>query len=186
MGLGLAMVYGLMKQHGGWIHIDSSVGEGTSVELLFPHAEPPDAGASAGSGVGARGGSERILIAEDDDSIRTALTRVLRRNGYTVRTASDGVEALMTLRVWPEADLVITDVAMPNLSGPALARAAEEEGIDVAILYTSGEGSEQVRRSEGLPVRSVFLPKPWTVSDLLDRVRVALERHRNRDARPLR
>jgi two-component system, cell cycle sensor histidine kinase and response regulator CckA len=186
MGLGLAMVYGLMKQHGGWIRIDSTVGSGTSVELLFPLAEPPEATASARERDGARGGSERILVAEDDESIRTALTRVLRRHGYTVRTASDGLEALMTVRVWPEADLVITDVAMPNLSGPALARAAEEEGIDVAFLYTSGEGSEQVRRTEGLPARSVFLPKPWTVSDLLGRVRMALDRHRNRDVRPPR
>ncbi len=183
-GLGLAMVYGLMKQHGGWIHFDSAVGMGTSVELLFPLADAPPPVSRDEVEKRARGGAERVLVAEDDEAIRTALTRVLRRHGYTVRTASDGIEALMTLRVWPEAELVITDVAMPKLSGPALARAAEGEGIDVAVLYTSGEGSEQVRRSEGLPARSVFLPKPWTVSDLLERIQVALDRHRNRDRAP--
>jgi two-component system, cell cycle sensor histidine kinase and response regulator CckA len=178
-GLGLAMVYGLMKQHGGWVRLESAPGEGTSADLLFPVAPPPgpDETPPAPDEDPATGGSERILVAEDDEAIRAALARVLKRHGYTVRTAADGVEALALLRLWPEADLVITDVAMPRLGGPGLARALEAENIRIPVLYSSGEGSEPVRKAEGLPPKSLFLHKPWTTSELLARVRLALARH---------
>jgi two-component system, cell cycle sensor histidine kinase and response regulator CckA len=199
IGLGLAMVYGLMKQHGGWIDITSTPAStpdpgsaspgasGTAVELLFPYAATPagsvDADLVSGGGAGTEGsragirsggGTERILVAEDDEATRDALTRVLRRAGYTVRATSDGAQALEMLRVWPECELVVTDVAMPELGGAALYRALRGEGILTPVLFTSGEASTEVRRAEGLPPRSVFLPKPWTVTDLLARVRRAL------------
>jgi len=184
-GLGLAMVYGLMKQHDGWIDLDSVPGRGTRVELLFPrseapaepHAEPLPVVAAGGSeGIMVAEDDEGIMVAEDDEGIRLVLARVLERHGYTVRTARDGAAALEMLRSWPECDLLITDLVMPRMSGVDLYRALRDEGMDLPVLLTSGEGSEQVRREEDLSATEAFLAKPWIVSDLLRRVREILDR----------
>ncbi|TVP47458.1 MAG: response regulator [Gemmatimonadales bacterium] len=169
-GLGLSMVYGLMKQHGGWIHIDRTPEGGARFDLLFPRTERPAGEAGEEPSAEFPRGSGCIVVAEDDAMTRAALARVLKRSGYTVRTASDGLEALAILQHWPEVDLLVTDIAMPRLGGVALGKVLEKQGLRVPILFTSGLGREHAEVAQGLPADALFLAKPWTVAEILARV----------------
>jgi two-component system, cell cycle sensor histidine kinase and response regulator CckA len=173
-GLGLSMVYGLMKQHDGWIHIDHAPEGGARFDLLFPLGERPAGDAAEEAPGEYPRGSGCIVVAEDDEMTRSALARVLKRSGYTVRTASDGLEALAILQHWPEVDLLITDIAMPRLGGVALGKVLRQQGLEVPILFTSGLGREHAEDAQGLPADAAFLPKPWTVAEILARVRQML------------
>jgi len=174
-GLGLSMVYGLMKQHDGWIRIDRAPEGGARFDLLFPVVErPAGEGAEEETPGDYLRGSGRILVAEDDEMTRSALSRILKRSGYTVRTASDGLEALAILQHWPEVDLLITDIAMPRLGGVALGKVLVQQGLNVPILFTSGLGREYAEAMQGLPADAAFLPKPWTVAETLAQVRQML------------
>ncbi len=176
-GLGLSMVYGLVKQHDGFIAIRSAPGAGTQVRLLFPrvHAEPA-ARPEAAAAPAAVGGTETILLAEDEELIRVAAKRILERHGYRVLLASDGREALETWRRHAEEiALVVTDVVMPGMGGRELIERLRAGGRDVAVLCTSGytnrDLSEGARLDDGVP----FMHKPWTAGDLLKRVRAVLD-----------
>jgi two-component system, cell cycle sensor histidine kinase and response regulator CckA len=173
-GLGLSMVYGLMKQHDGWIRIDRSPEGGARFDLLFPMTGRPAVQAPDDLPGEFPRGTGCILVAEDDEMTRSALARVLKRSGYTVRTASDGLEALAILQHWPEVDLLITDIAMPRLGGVALGKVLEQQGLRVPILFTSGLGREHAEAAQGLSPTAAFLPKPWTVAEILGRVRQVL------------
>ncbi len=182
-GLGMAMVYGLVKQHGGFINVDSEVGQGTAVRMYFPvdrSVDPIDVPAQHPSDV--RGGTEAILLVEDEEAIRRACQRVLQRFGYTVRVAADGQEALAVLRNQDIAiDLVITDVVMPKLGGRKLHEAARAAGLNVKFVFTSGYAARDMRDSVELDPMLPFLHKPWTVVDLLKRVREVLDHPENAD-----
>ncbi len=176
-GLGLAMVYGLMKQHEGWIDIESIPGAGTTVELLFPLASPePEERPAHGESVG-EGGGESILVVEDDETVRISIERSLRRSGYRVRSARDGAEALELLLLWPEAQLVLTDVRMPRMGGVELAGAMVDRGIELPVLFVTGMGGAEVRKVHGFPPGAEVLLKPWTTGELLARVRAVLDGH---------
>ncbi len=175
-GLGMAMVYGLVKQHGGFIHVYSEVGQGTTVRVYFPAMAGPDAGPARVTPPGIRGGSETILLVEDDASVRRAATRVLEKFGYTVLKAGDGYEALDILEKCPAPpDLIVSDVVMPRISGPHLLSKLREAGPVPRLLFTSGytarDVAERAQLDPGLP----FLAKPWTVTDLLRKVREVLD-----------
>ncbi|CAN5765256.1 hypothetical protein BH23GEM11_BH23GEM11_17860 [soil metagenome] len=173
-GLGLSMVYGLMKQHEGWIHIDHAPEGGARFDLLFPLTDRPAVQPAEEAPGEFPRGSGCILVAEDDEMTRSALVRVLKRSGYTVRTASDGLEALAILQHWPEVDLLITDIAMPRLGGIALGKVLRQQGLRVPILFTSGLGREHAEVAHGLAADAAFLPKPWTIAEILARVRMML------------
>ena len=177
-GLGLSMVHGLIRQHRGWVRLESEVGKGSVVELALPLAEagPSAAGAErAGRTSGAERlrGTETVLIADDEEALRKVAQRTLEHYGYTVLTAADGLEALAIVRREGERiRLVISDVSMPQLTGPDLYRALRAEGRNVPFLFTSGYDRPEVG---AVAAGARAMPKPWTIEELLVAVRAALD-----------
>jgi two-component system, cell cycle sensor histidine kinase and response regulator CckA len=175
-GLGLATIYGIVKQSGGYIWVSSAVGIGTSFEIYLPAvsgaieaSEPEEP-----SGAIARG-SETILLAEDDDAVRQFACQTLTTYGYRVLEARDGEEALALARQFGEAiDLLVTDIIMPGLTGPALAERLAIERPDTRVLFTSGY-ADSAAALQNFELRRSFLPKPFLPVDLLKRVRDVLD-----------
>jgi len=175
-GLGLATVYGMVKQHGGFVQIDSAPGAGTRLRIYFPVAEETTRRRASGSherldlGVG---GKETILVVEDQAQLRRATVYTLENAGYSVLAAADGMEALHLLRQHQTTiHLVFSDLMMGRLGGLGLYQSDRREGRQTPFLFTSGyAGREQEPLDPALP----FLPKPWTSADLLARVRQVLD-----------
>ncbi len=175
-GLGMAMVYGLVKQHDGYVGVTSEPGQGTTVRVYFPATLETAAESRAAEPAEVRGGHERILLVEDDASVRRAATRVLERFGYSVIAAEDGAEALTMVGMLDGApDLIISDIVMPRGSGPQLLRALREAGQPQRILFTSGYTARDAHDRAALDTDLPFLPKPWTITDLLRKVREVLD-----------
>ncbi|HEU5261857.1 MAG TPA: PAS domain S-box protein [Gemmatimonadales bacterium] len=180
-GLGLATVYGLVKQHGARIDLDSAPQMGTRFRIHFPVAAAHAVAARRRSGeLAVRGGTETILVAEDDDQLRRSAKRILEAAGYQVVTAADGQEALEVLRQQTTAiDLVVSDLVMPRLSGRALYDAVSRRaGAAPRFLFASGYPDPAGRGGAPLDPSLPFLHKPWTASDLLARVRDVLDGRR--------
>jgi PAS domain S-box-containing protein len=177
-GLGMAMVYGLTKQQGGWVNLYSAPGEGTSVHLHFPIAtpgaesRPPEPGATIAHPAGAE--PTTILLAEDDEPLRRASTTVLKRLGYRVLSAIDGQEALDLYRAQPDIDLVVTDVIMPRLGGWELLREIRRSNPDLPFLVVSGYAGGANAGAQLADPRVTYLEKPWTMVELAERVRRSL------------
>jgi PAS domain S-box-containing protein len=174
-GLGMPIVYGLVKEHSGFVRANSEVGMGTTVRIYLP-AAPAGAPRPSTPAVEPQGGSETILLVEDDEALRRSGTRVLTRYGYAVVTARDGREALEIIRsaVTPP-DLIVSDVVMPRGSGPELLRAVREAGITAKVLFTSGYPARDVHERTPLEPGVPFLAKPWTIQELVRRVREVLD-----------
>ena len=174
-GLGMAMVYGLMKQHLGYVLVNSTVGVGTEVRLYFPvSAHPVEATVVAARPVRPHE-RQTILVVEDQEAVRSAAMRGLTRFGYTVLTASDGEEGL---DVWHNhadtIDLVVSDIIMPRMGGLALYEAVSRERAGVRFLLTSGFTGEEAPQHTPATKALPFLPKPWTLHELLAAVRGVL------------
>ncbi len=180
-GLGMAMIYGLVKQHGGYVHVYSEVEQGTTVNVYFPAAS-----AEAGSAVDEvirledlRGRGETILLVEDEDGIRRATKRALEGRGYVVLLAENGEEALDVFRRHEqEIDLIVSDLVMPRLGGRQFYEALKREGKDPRILFTSGYSVDDVKAGTGFLRDVPFLHKPWTLTDLFIRVRQVIDHDR--------
>jgi len=168
-GLGLATVYGIVQQSHGDVTIDSTVGEGTTITVVLQGAggvEPADH-ASATTAVG---GSERILLVEDEAALRVGTSRVLAQNGYEVVVACDGVEALEMIEQMPvPIDLVVTDVMMPRMCGDELALKLGDQFPDLPVIFVSGYDSGNV------PLSGRVLDKPVMEVELLRAVREVLD-----------
>ncbi len=174
-GLGMPMVYGLVKDHEGFLEVYSEPGSGTTVQLYFPPAAAAPVVSEPERAGDLRGGSETILLVEDAEDVRRTATRVLEKHGYTVIGAADGQEALTIIRSGDvHADLIISDVVMPNTSGPQLVLALREAGLTPRLLLTSGYTAREVREQLRVDPKIPFLAKPWSVADLLGKVREAL------------
>ncbi len=175
-GLGLAMVYGVVMQSGGYIAIDSAPGRGTTFELLFPRHQPesaPEAEEPPPRDVPAR--SARILVVEDDSPLREAIGRVLVSGGYQVLSAHDGREALdLCAAAGPTIDLMVTDVVMPRMSGKELADRLTGLCPAMRILFVSGYPNQVLSEHGVIPEDLAFLSKPFTPTELLDKVREIL------------
>ncbi|MBI4542236.1 MAG: PAS domain S-box protein [Gemmatimonadetes bacterium] len=176
-GLGMAMVYGLVKQQGGYVHVYSEPGRGTTVKVYFQAESGVAPSRTTQETPVVKGGTERILVVEDELALRRAAERALEKHGYTVLVAADGQEALELLRMEKGAiDLVVTDVVMPRLGGSELVEALRLERVEVPVLLTSGYTAPHPRVAPGLPSGLPFLAKPWTIAELLAAVRSALDK----------
>ena len=177
-GLGMPMVYGLMKQHGGYVVVDSAPGCGTTVRLFFPAAPAAVREAPAparGRRAEAEGGGRTILVVEDEEALRRAARRILERAGYRILVAEDGAEALAILADHrDQVDLVFTDMIMPKLGGRGLYDRVQSEIGPVRFLVASGYAGRDVREDHGLPPQVPFINKPWTLEELVTRVREVL------------
>jgi len=173
-GLGLAMVYGLVKQHKGWVHVGSAPQMGTTVTVYLPVADEP-VRARPTPATPLPAGKETILLVEDEESLLRVGKRLLERHGYNVLTAADGMRALELVRRYPDdIDLLIADVVMPRLGGPELYREMTRGGRRLRVLFTSGyagRDTDSAPLDPGLP----FVQKPWTMSEFLRKVREALD-----------
>jgi CheY-like chemotaxis protein len=174
-GLGLAMVYGFLKQSGGHIKIYSEVGAGTTVKLYFPREV-----ASEDTLIGApsdeiKGGEETILVVEDDDEVREVAVSMLTELGYRVVKARDAASALVVVDSGIPIDLIFTDVMMPGtLRSPDLARKAKERLPNVAILFTSGYTQNAIVHGGRLDPGVELLAKPYTRETLARKIRHVL------------
>ena len=182
-GLGLATVYGIIKQHQGWIEVDSSVGAGTTFRLYFPTSHRA---AEATQGLTTekkiRGGAETILVVEDEEALRELVTEILELYGYRVVSAESGVAAL---RVWDkhreEIDLLLTDMVMPEgISGRDLAERLTLMDPKLKVIYTSGYSPGMAGKDLALLEDCNFLPKPYPPTRLAEVVRDSLDRPVNK------
>jgi len=175
-GLGLSVVHGIVTQNAGTIDVESRSGMGTTFRIAFP-AVYEGASASARGPANARPlGTERLLLVEDDDSVRRIAARALRSANYHVLVANDGVEALQLLAgLGAPIDALITDVVMPRMGGAELADGVRAICPEARILFTSGYTNDALSRS-GINHESVaFLQKPYAVEDLLEATRRLLD-----------
>jgi two-component system, cell cycle sensor histidine kinase and response regulator CckA len=170
-GLGLAMVYGIVKQSGGFIWVESNVGHGTTFDVYFPVVMEPIAAAVPLPPMReAGGGNETIMLAEDDTAVRRLARDVLASQGYTVLDAQDGDEALEVVRQYRgPIHLLIADVVMPGLSGRELAARLSIDRPEIRVLYTSGH-TENLMIRAGFDEGLTLLPKPFLPGDLLRKV----------------
>jgi PAS domain S-box-containing protein len=166
-GLGLAQVYGIARQSGGTVRIDSEEGGGTRVHILLPVASAPAAGGPAagqGETARARGSGATILVVDDDDDVRAFLAASLEELGHSVVTASSGEEGLARLEQ-EQPDLALIDYAMPGMNGADVARAARRAGRDLPIVFVTGY-AETERLEAALGPHVPVLRKPFTIGDL--------------------
>jgi two-component system cell cycle sensor histidine kinase/response regulator CckA len=176
-GLGLATVYGIARQSGGAVGVESAPGAGAAFRVWLPRAqvEPPPMSVG-GETSEIVGGGETILVAEDEDSSRHAIVHLLQEVGYRVLEARDGEAALSIARAHPgQLDLLLSDVVMPVMGGPELARALRRERADVRVLYMSGYADSPVVDHGLLDASQRLLAKPFSLDDLLRAVRQVLE-----------
>ncbi|MBP2229329.1 two-component system cell cycle sensor histidine kinase/response regulator CckA [Azospirillum agricola] len=174
-GLGLSTVYGIVRQTGGFVLVDSAVGEGTTFTILLPRhqgevrpvdtAEPRERRGSdlTGSGV--------ILLVEDEDAVRVFSARALRNKGYQVLEAKNGEAALQQIESdGARIDLLITDVVMPQMDGPTLARHVRRLRPEMRVIFISGYAEDRLGDVDGVDVAH-FLPKPFSLKQLASKVK---------------
>ena len=179
-GLGLSMVYGFVKQSGGHVKIYSEVGQGTSVKIYLPRIHEDEDVVAGPELVEAGGGSETILVVEDDEEVRSTVTDMLRELGYNVLTAKDAASALPILESGVKIDLLFTDVVMPGpLRSPELARKAKERIPSLAVLFTSGYTENAIVHGGRLDAGVNLLTKPYSRQVLASRVRRVLDERVN-------
>ena len=175
-GLGLSMVYGFVKQSGGHVKIYSEVGHGTSVKMYLPRVLEEEDQLAGPTLVEVGGGSETILVVEDDEEVRATVTEMLSDLGYNVLTAKDAASALPILESGAKIDLLFTDVVMPGpLRSPELARKAKDRMPSLAILFTSGYTENAIVHGGRLDAGVNLLTKPYSRQLLASRVRRALD-----------
>ncbi|MDQ3136076.1 MAG: ATP-binding protein [Gemmatimonadota bacterium] len=182
-GLGLATVYGIVKQSGGYVAVDSTPGTGTTMRVYLPLAVVmplPSAPAPAPEDR-STAGTETILLVEDEDSVRGLTRRILARAGYTVLTARDADEALRVSAQYDETiDLLLTDVIMTGLSGPRLSETLIGLRPTMSVLFISGYNEDTILRQGVLRQGVAYLQKPFTPAALMRRVREVLDERRGR------
>jgi CheY-like chemotaxis protein len=177
-GLGLSMVHGILTQSGGQIKIDSEPGVGTTFTMLLPMTSGPlDRLRQPSTSLDALAGTERMLLVEDEASVRTVAGDILGKAGYIVESVASGQQALdLWQRATTPFDLVITDVVMADMSGWALGEQIHASSPDQKIIYMSGYSPEVLAQHGAASSTFTLLQKPFTRLDLLRTVRDTLDR----------
>ena len=176
-GLGLSMVYGFVKQSGGHAKIYSEPGHGTTVRFYLPRVMADEDNVVAAEPLDAGGGTETILVVEDDEGVRLTVTEMLRELGYKVLSAKDATSAMPILESGAHIDLLFTDVVMPGpVRSPELARKARERIPGIAVLFTSGYAESAIVHGGRLDPGVNLLTKPYSRNTLATRIRDALKR----------
>jgi len=179
-GLGLSTAYGIVKQTGGYIFVDSTPGVGTTFTLMFPahgagaeQVQQPEVGSRPDlpevehSGV--------VLLVEDEAPVRSFATRALKMRGFTVLEAASGEEALEVLDMnHPQIDVFVSDVIMPGMDGPSWVRQAREDYPNVPVIFVSGYAEDSFSDDQARIENSSFLPKPFSLSDLTEAVQARI------------
>ena len=177
-GLGLATVYGIVRQSGGHIRVNSRLHHGSTFTVYLPRVEGLGEGLEEFPGwIDQPRATGTVLVVEDEVAVRRLASRVLRARGYRVLEASDGGEALQLVdQFGGPLDLVLTDIIMPGLSGPALVERLLPTTPDLKVLYITGYSEAAIRQHGLLPAGGALLEKPFTAHQLAERVHAALAR----------
>ena len=175
-GLGLSTVYGIIKQSGGYVFVQSEQGRGTVFTIYFPSVdEPSEAHGATPISHAVAGGSETILLVEDEDSVRTLVRETLESRGYRVLEAANGQDALALAAAHTDTiHLVITDVVMPGLSGHELVQQLLPTRPTIKVLYLSGYAQDAFSTPRAAEAQKTFLQKPFTLQSLSRKVREIL------------
>ncbi|WP_323141841.1 hybrid sensor histidine kinase/response regulator [Massilia phyllosphaerae] len=180
-GLGLSMVYGFVKQSGGHVKIYSEAGQGTTVKIYLPRTLAGEEAVGALEPQQAVGGTETILVAEDDEAVRATVVEMLTALGYRVLKAADAASALAVVESGVPIDVLFTDVVMPGtLRSPELARMARERLPNLAVLFTSGYTENAIVHGGRLDPGVELLGKPYTRESLARRIRQVIAAGRGR------
>jgi len=176
-GLGLSTVYGIVRQTGGQIRVESVVGTGTTFEVCLPATQhTPETTTARSEAAASGGGDETILLVEDEPGVRELTEELLAEAGYTVLSAEDGVEAMRVAHQHEGViHLLLTDVVMPDLGGAGLAEAMSVLEPGTKVLYMTGHSRETMRQDGQLEPGTHLLTKPFTQESLLGKVREVLD-----------
>jgi two-component system cell cycle sensor histidine kinase/response regulator CckA len=191
-GLGLSMVYGIVKQTGGYVFAESEVGKGTTFRIFLPRYVPelkpvsaeaaeappekPVAVAKPADASADLSGSATVLLVEDEDALRMGAVRALQRGGYTVHEASSGVEALEIFNeLEGKIDIVVSDVVMPEMDGPTLLGELRKIRPDIKFVFVSGYAADAFDKNLPADAQFAFLPKPFSLKQLATMVKEMLD-----------
>ena len=176
-GLGLSTVYGIVKQGGGYIFAQSEPGCGTTFRIYLPRvADPADSPRVDKHAQAAAGGSETVLLVEDEESVRELVRETLKTRGYTVIEASDGIAGMRVSEEYQgNIEILITDVVMPGMSGRELAKRVAAARPNIRVLYLSGYTEDAIIHEGALEPGTGFLQKPFTLQVLARKVREVLQ-----------
>jgi CheY-like chemotaxis protein len=175
-GLGLSTVYGIVKQSGGSITVESQPGRGATFRVYLPRVAQAGPVRDAVGGPRRRRGSETVLLVEDEAEVRELTREILENEGYSVLLAADGPGALGVSQQHPgRIHLLLTDVVMPEMSGSELARRLQGRDPDLKVLYTSGYTDDTLVRHGVSESRAALLHKPFTAESLAGKVREVLD-----------
>jgi two-component system, cell cycle sensor histidine kinase and response regulator CckA len=178
-GLGLASCLGIVRQHDGTIQIESSLGRGTLVRIVLPLATSVEGGLTTSGVVEVAAKRGRVLVAEDEPQVRAVAVRTLNGAGFEVLEASDGARALALFKARSRPiDVLVTDVLMPELSGPELARAVRRLDPDIGVVFMSGYSEAMLSTAASEFAGAAFLAKPFAPQALVNAVRERIEQSR--------
>jgi two-component system cell cycle sensor histidine kinase/response regulator CckA len=176
-GLGLSTVYGVIKQMGGYIHVESRPSAGSTFRILLPRhtaeaALAPAAEDQAPAAPADLTGTGTVLLVEDEEAVRAFAARALASRGYTVLEAASGIDALKSIdEHGGRVDLVVSDVVMPEMDGPTLLKELRRRRSEVKVIFVSGYAEEAFRKNLPEGEKFVFLPKPFTLKELVAAVK---------------